>query len=266
MGKPCSEAKKEQLRQAWRDGRYAHRDMSRAGRPKGVKDKGPRVFTAEGAKAKMENGRRLQALMLARGTIGWPKGVKPSKQHRVNNSVGVLAAIAEGRFNPRANIRKFISTSSGAERYWETRRHNGVHGLFYSEKNGMFVYYDSSWELARLLTFERAEKVESYERSPYRIPYSLNGETHYYRPDFLVTSTTGFKVLDEIKPRALCNLPAAKAKFQAARAFCRKVGIEFRLLSSLGACHVVTTPTKENQLGSFKGISSALPLVANLRK
>lgn len=95
-------------------------------------------------------------------------------------------------------------------------------------------------------SLEKCENVVSYRREPVQIPYSLNGLARYYRPDLLVTYASGRKVLEEIKPKNLCDLPVTKAKFQAARAFCRTAGLEFRVLKTLDACREVKTNTKEN--------------------
>jgi hypothetical protein len=234
----CPEQKKAKLRKAWRDGRYAKRDMSAAGRPKGVKDScGPRLFTAEGAKAKVENGKRLRAYNLEHNIhMGWPKGKKVCHVHRERNSAGVREAIADGRLDPAQNIRNFIKDADGTERYWKTRVNRGKHGDFYSKKNHRTMHYDCSWELARMRVLELSNEVSSYRRTPVRIPYSLNGKAHYYLPDLLICYADGTHILEEIKPVAFLKDPKNQAKFRAARAFCKSADIEFRILTSLEAC------------------------------
>ena len=226
----------EKIKQAWKDGRYARRDMSQAGRPKGVKDTGPRNYSEEGLLAMMSNGHKTRELMVARGTIGWPKGRKPSITHKKRNSKGVLNAIEERRFSPKKNINKFIAESDGSEKYWRTRVNHGTHGSFYSKKNRKVMYYDSSWELARMKFLDQCEDVKHYRRQPVQIPYSLNGKAHYYRPDLLVEYMSGLHVLEEIKPAPMLDRPEVKAKFQAARAFCKVSNLQFRVLCSLEAC------------------------------
>jgi hypothetical protein len=87
--------------------------------------------------------------------------------------------------------------------------------------------------LKRMQCLEKEVKVVSYKKNPVQIPYSLNGIAHYYWPDFLVEYKNGTHVLEEIKPKALLNLPKNKLKLAAAKMFCKAAKLKFRVLSSV---------------------------------
>lgn len=201
------------------------------GRPKGTKNSTYNL-TKEGLAKKQECARKTLIKIRKSGKVGsgYFKNHEMTVEHKKKNSKGVLKAIADGRLNPVENIRKFIA-SGGSEKYWETRVTHGTHGMFYSKKNIASLRYDSSWELERMKFLEANDEVVSYRKNPVKIPYSLNGQAHYYFPDFMVEYANGDRVLEEIKPKALIPLSNNKLKIKAAKIFCRALGLEFRILT-----------------------------------
>jgi hypothetical protein len=205
----------------------------RPGRPKGIKNSSYNL-SAGGLKVKQEVGRKQLLRLHKEGKAG--SGFFRTHEYpdsaREKNSKSILKLIADGKFDPADNIRKFIA-AGGSKNYWATRVNHGTHGMFFSRKNGKKLRYDSSWELKRMQCLEKEVKVVSYKKNPVQIPYSLNGIAHYYWPDFLVEYKNGTHVLEEIKPKALLNLPKNKLKLAAAKMFCKAAKLKFRVLSSV---------------------------------
>jgi hypothetical protein len=201
---------------------YKHKgDM---GRPKGAKGTTYNM-SEKGRRTKVKLMRALQQKLYAEGRTGWPKGVPQSKEHRRKNSEGLKRAIAEGRFDPRANIMKYVESDD-----FEPRSNHGTHGKYYSRKNHTHIRYDSGWELIRLKHLEKDKEIKSLERTPFRWVYKLDGVERYYFPDWLLTYRNGNKVLEEVKPWQICRLSEAKAKFKIAKVECAALGIEFRVV------------------------------------
>ncbi len=98
------------------------------------------------------------------------------------------------------------------------------HGLYRGQR------YDSSWELRRMKFFD--EQGIRYLRSHgIRIRYKFEGRWHSYTPDFLVEG----RILEEVKSSWTMDMRGARkkneAKFWAARRWCKKRGLTFRLLA-----------------------------------
>ena len=140
------------------------------------------------------------------------KGVPLSKEHRRNIGKGVADAIVEGKMNPE-------------KRHWHT-------GDFWSEKNGKMVHYRSQLELDWYKHLEQIDKVRHYYVEPCVIPYKFEGVQCYYVPDLRIRYMNKTTELVEIKPEWEQNSPRNKAKFQAAKKWCktRKVVTTFRTL------------------------------------
>jgi hypothetical protein len=207
-------------------------DKKKPGRPKGTKNSTYNL-SKRGLATKRRVGKELRARLIKEGRIGsgYFKGKTQTKVHRKRNSLGVKKAIRDGRLDPGANVRGFIA-AGGSKDYWNSRVNHGTHGMFYSKKNKRKIRYDSSWELERMKYLEADSFVVSYKKNPVQIPYALNGQAHYYFPDFLVEYKGGHRVLEEIKPTAFLNDPRNVEKLKAGRLFCRRLGIKFRILSS----------------------------------
>jgi hypothetical protein len=201
-----------------------YEDKGKMGRPLGAKGITYNL-SKKGRKTKQKVMRALLVKLRAEGRTGWPKGVPQTKEHRAKNSAGLLRAIAEGRFDPRANIMKYVDS----ERF-EPRSNHGTHGKYYSHKNHEYIRYDSEWELIRLKFLEKDKSLKLLERNPFRWVYELDGVEHYYFPDWLLTYHNGDKILEEVKPRRVCELPEAQAKFKVAKIQCASLNLKFRVI------------------------------------
>jgi hypothetical protein len=110
-------------------------------------------------------------------------------------------------------------------------------------------FYRSSWELTFMRMCDTHPNVLTWDSEPVRIPYKhpFTGKVTVYVPDFLVVyiDKQGKKngELVEIKPRSQTMLEAVKskrdkahlavngAKWKACAAWCKKKGLNFRVLN-----------------------------------
>jgi hypothetical protein len=102
-------------------------------------------------------------------------------------------------------------------------------GLFRSPKNQHILRHRSRLEKRWYLALEYDDSVRAFFAEPFRIPYKFNGRTRTYVPDLLVEYADKRLVLVEIKPDALLDEPENRAKFDAAREWCRGRGIQFQV-------------------------------------
>lgn len=97
-------------------------------------------------------------------------------------------------------------------------------GVFYSEKCGRWIQYESGLEQNFIMQLEQFENVLFYYEQPVQIPYWRGRRKQTYTPDFGIYLDTGEFVLVEIK-----NLPSmledkVQLKAEALLAFCSKKG------------------------------------------
>jgi hypothetical protein len=131
---------------------------------------------------------------------------------------------------------------------------NWTQGFYTPVNPGKYVgsgspKYRSGWELTFMRFCDNNPNVISWGSECVRIPYRnpFTGKNTFYVPDFLITyqDKSGNKraELIEIKPRAQVTLEVARsqqekaavvlnmAKWQAARAWCSRMGATFRILT-----------------------------------
>jgi len=133
-----------------------------------------------------------------------------------------MARFAQGTFKPK-NPKKYVGNT--------------------------YPIYRSSWELKMFIYLDEQPLVESWASEPIAIPYRspLDGKIHKYHPDLLISyaDMNGNKHIEliEIKPANQSIMEMAKskqdkmtvalnhAKWEAARAFCKKNRITWRLVT-----------------------------------
>ena len=112
------------------------------------------------------------------------------------------------------------------------------------------IKYRSSWELVFCQFCDNNEKVIQWASESIRIPYRnpLTGKQTIYVPDFLITyqdkSGRHIAELIEIKPKAQTmitektrsardkmSIAVNTCKWQAAQAWCKRMGISFRVIT-----------------------------------
>jgi hypothetical protein len=93
------------------------------------------------------------------------------------------------------------------------------------------IYFRSFLELSFLVNWVNRFKldIESAEKKKYRIQYNFNGAERNYFADWIVNG----KYLVEIKPKRLWNTPQNKAKFEAAREYCKENILIFKIIEPI---------------------------------
>jgi len=113
------------------------------------------------------------------------------------------------------------------------------------------IIYRSSWEFSLMHRFDSDPNVEFWQSEEIKIPYADPTRNHHgiYHPDFLVKyKEPNHLEMIEVKPKAQTKAPRGTptnkryikealtfarntAKWEAARRFCAKRGIEFRIIT-----------------------------------
>lgn len=103
------------------------------------------------------------------------------------------------------------------------------HGFYEFNNNGR-QYYDSTYELDRMKWLDNNGYL--FKKNPFKIPYIFDGAEHNYIPDLLVVDYENSNVyVEEIKSSFTLNndIEKNKVKFEAAKDYCQKLGIEFHV-------------------------------------
>jgi len=118
-----------------------------------------------------------------------------------------------------------IMNSNNPQNYIRTKK-----GVFFSEKNGCELHYDSSYELTAYNLLEQMSIVEKYERCPYVVPYVFSdGVKHRYIPDILIKYVNGIEEVVEVKPKSRLKEEKNKYKIKSAMKFFQSKGIKFNV-------------------------------------
>lgn len=110
------------------------------------------------------------------------------------------------------------------ERVWQQ-------GTYQPKDKDIIYRYKSSWELSAMKELDTNSAVLDWTYESISITYiDENGTTRRHVPDFIVSLSTGQKMILEIKPRKLLiSSPRQKLKVQAAKEFCAKNGYTYIL-------------------------------------
>lgn len=101
---------------------------------------------------------------------------------------------------------------------------------YYRLQSGKTVHTDSKLERRRIGVLERAGFV--VERETIRIPFVYRGRRRIFRPDLVVKSRSGRVAwVEEDKPTIRLGDPLNRAKFEAARLWCARRGLVFRVVT-----------------------------------
>jgi transposase-like protein len=118
-----------------------------------------------------------------------------------------------------------------AEREAMSGFYRGRTGFFQSIKNNKFIQSSSSYESARMRQLDSDHDVVYWGRCKDKIPYSFDGKTSIYVPDFEVVRHDGSIFIEEIKPDNFIEDSRNLAKFNAARKFYQGIGKTFVVIS-----------------------------------
>lgn len=110
-----------------------------------------------------------------------------------------------------------------------SRNKNFKHGYFYNNTTGKKEFYRSSYEKNRMEKLNADVNVRKWTtKHNIRIPYEVNGEIHYYLPDFFIMFNSGEVIIEEIKGY-VNDKNLLKRKINAARKYCKKFGIKYKI-------------------------------------
>ena len=142
-----------------------------------------------------------------RPRVAWNKGLTNATDSRVAAiSKAVSKTLAGRKGQPRTEEQKrFLSALQSArlkDGYANgTRRQVGGYCKWF-EVDGVCVQGTWEYRTAKILsTWKRAGRIKNWEKCPHRIPYSVDGKSHTYVPDFLVTNLDGSEYILEVKGR-----------------------------------------------------------------
>lgn len=174
-----------------------------------------------------EGRKKLQA---RKGPLNQNWGRKLSPSHQA-----ALIAANKGRPCSRSTRMKISKALSKAAREGRLDVYRGTKGKYFSIKNSRWMNFHSLLEQCWFAQFDADPEIISYSEQPCAIPYEFEGNPHHYNPDVLVTYKDGSKSIIEIKPESRWNNPQSKAKWSAAKSWCKKLGWSFRIVGIEGS-------------------------------
>ena len=113
------------------------------------------------------------------------------------------------------------------------------------------IIYRSSWERKFMSYCDRNPDIVEWASEEMFVPYvsPIDKKVHRYFPDFLVKTSSGKKVMIEIKPAIQCKRPKPRSrktkrylqeqltfiknisKWKAAKEYCSDNGLEFKIMT-----------------------------------
>jgi len=166
-------------------------------------------------------------------------------KHQANDLEYIRASIERGKANGKINYEKLVSKYGSEEEFkkeWSkqttdflknTHGSYGQVGIFYSNKTGKDLRYDSSYELKALQMMENNSDILFFDRCHFSIPCKYNDSQHQYIPDFLVTYFSGEIKLIEVKPKKLLCSPETIGKFRAAINYCEEENFIYEIWTEI---------------------------------
>lgn len=114
------------------------------------------------------------------------------------------------------------------------KRNRFRQGTFVSQKNKKEFQYRSGLECELFEILETVSIVKQYDYESIEIPYTFDGKSRKYIPDYIVVYQNGDKEVLEVKPSSQTDLPINKAKWDAAEAYCKFRGWTFNVINEIG--------------------------------
>lgn len=127
----------------------------------------------------------------ARGNIPWSTGKTAATDPRLASAASKLRKINLGRPLSSETKQKISNSLKGRSGGYRIGSGNGRKGYYKG------IWCDSSWELAFVLWCELNGR--SVKRAREKFPYTFNGVTMNYHPDFLYTNMVGAWTYVEVK-------------------------------------------------------------------
>jgi len=108
-------------------------------------------------------------------------------------------------------------------------------GVFYSDKCGRYIQYESGRELEFIKLLEISDKVRFYVEQPVKIPYKRGRRKLNYVPDFGVYLRSGEFIIVEIKELNAMLEDRVQVKMEGLMEFCSKRGFGLLLTDGKAA-------------------------------
>lgn len=105
------------------------------------------------------------------------------------------------------------------------KKNKWFQGIYKSPKSQKLSRFLSSWELQLFQFLDECNLVRNWESECVKIPYKYRGRWKKYLPDVLINGN----LLVEVKPLKQVGYVINKAKFEAAKTFCRTKGWRFMI-------------------------------------
>lgn len=148
------------------------------------------------------------------------KGKKLTEEQRLKRPRGYHFKLSE---EAKEKISKSKKGKIKSRNYYES-------GKFVSTKFNTEIGYLSSYEKDFLTIIESSHYIVDLS-IPDPIKYKIGDKSHYYYPDFLVTTLSGDKFMVEIKAKNLLNTEKVISKRLAGKKWCRKNNVKYITLT-----------------------------------
>lgn len=165
--------------------------------------------------------------------INWYKECVSTGMYRME----VMNKLKEKFGYGRRKYRQLVNLYGAPDRNFQSGKQNPMYGRQPGKNSGIGIkahivhdgkriYCRSLLEL-RIFLFLIDNNIK-FELSKHRINYTLNDKSYTYLPDIIFVGTN---IIAEIKPTKLINSNLNVIKFKAAREYCKKYKLEFRVIN-----------------------------------
>ena len=145
--------------------------------------------------------------ILASGENNGFYGKKHTEEQKLKWSISRADAIAEGKY------------------HLKTKHRNGMKGWYFSSKMNDTFYYDSFWELLRMILLDNDPITITWtKRHKIKIKYIIDDKIKHYVPDFLINNN----IIEEVKGYE--NKQIQESKFSALIDFCAINNLKNRII------------------------------------
>lgn len=202
-----------------------------------IKTKG-KIAKGNIGKIVSEKTRKLQSIA-QQGRPSWCKGltIKTSKilrekvnRAKANGSNLNRRHLSPGEYHHTQKTKMKMSEIRSIKIMKGETSNGNKNGWYFSTKLNRNIRYLSSWEERAFILLDKNPEVVSFNPSPFRVSYLFKGEERFYIPDIKIEVGSQSTVI-ELKPDCFKNYPINQAKFKAARSFCDKTNLNFKIFN-----------------------------------
>jgi hypothetical protein len=103
---------------------------------------------------------------------------------------------------------------------WQNRPNQ--HGLYFWQRTGQHIWYESALEAACLVALDQAGEVDKIAAQPFRLLFRTDAKSVRHDPDFFAIHRNGDQVVYDVKPLARMSAEA-RAQFAETARVCEMV-------------------------------------------